>query len=187
MVVGLGNPGAEYFNTRHNVGFRVIDALAEALGIEVKKKKFGGVFGQGEYGNKKLILLKPCRFMNRSGQVVATAAGFYKLELADLLVVSDDMAIEPGRIRLRTKGSSGGQKGLDDIIVKLGSNEFNRLRIGIGPSGQQQGYDYVLGKPSPEENDLIDDAIERAKQAVICWIVNGIDIAMNEYNRDVVD
>jgi PTH1 family peptidyl-tRNA hydrolase len=125
--------------------------------------------------------------MNRSGQVVATAAGFYKVELSGLLVVSDDMAIEPGRIRLRTKGSSGGQKGLDDIIVKLGSNEFNRLRIGIGQSGQQEGYDYVLGKPRPEEKDLIDDAIERAKQAVICWIVNGIDIAMNEYNCDVVD
>ena len=132
MVVGLGNPGEEYADTRHNIGFKVIDSLAKALAIDVRKRKFGARVGLGEFGDKKLILLKPWQFMNRSGEAVAKAVGFYKLPLSELLVVTDDMALEPGRIRIRAKGSAGGHKGLADIIEKLGTNQFGRLRVGIG-------------------------------------------------------
>jgi len=127
MVVGLGNPGEEYVDTRHNVGFRVIDSLAETLIIDVRKKKFGACLGSGEFADKKLILLKPMRFMNCSGEVVTTAAGFYKLVLSNLLVVTDDMALPPGRVRMRMKGSAGGHNGLADVIEKLGTENISRL------------------------------------------------------------
>ncbi len=182
MVVGLGNPGTRYANTRHNAGFKVIDSLVEALSIEVRKKKFGGAFGEGEYKGKKLILLKPWQFMNRSGHVVATAVGFYKLEPCDLLVISDDMALDPGRIRLRAKGSAGGHNGLADVIEKLGTEEFSRLRIGIGPSSGLNDVDFVLGEPTEQEKRLLNEAIERAREAVICWLENGVEATMNAFN-----
>jgi len=183
MVVGLGNPGDEYVDTRHNAGFRVIDSLAEALKINVRKKKFGACFGEGEFADKKLILLKPMRFMNFSGQVVATAVGFYKIEPKDLLVVTDDMALEPGRIRLRAKGSAGGHKGLEDVIEKIGSEEVNRLRIGIGKCGNDAAEDYVLDKPTDDEKILLDVAIVKEIEAVLCWVKYGIEDAMNEFNK----
>ena len=184
MVVGLGNPGDEYVDTRHNIGFKVIDSLAEALGVTVKKRKFGARFSETKVADKKLILLKPWQFMNRSGQAVATAMGFYKLAVSDLLAVTDDMALEPGRIRIRAKGSAGGHNGLADIIEKLGTNEFARCRIGIGPSGQQDPYDYVLDKPTETEKLLLDEAIVRARDAVLCWVEYGIEKTMNEFNKD---
>jgi len=183
MVVGLGNPGKEYIDTRHNAGFRVIDSLAETLEIDVKKKKFGACLGQGEFADKKLIFLKPMWFMNCSGQVVATAAGFYKLGLSDLLVVSDDMDLEPGRIRIRAGGSAGGHKGLADVVEKLGSEDVNRLRIGIGPCGEEDAVDYVLDKPTKAQRALLDEAIAKAREAVLCWIEYGIEAAMNNFNR----
>jgi PTH1 family peptidyl-tRNA hydrolase len=182
MIVGLGNPGEEYTDTRHNTGFKVIDLLAEALGIDVRKKKFGARFGMGELANEKLILLKPWQFMNLSGQAVATAAGFYRLEVNNLLVVTDDMDLETGRIRLRPKGSAGGHNGLADIIDKLGTNDFARCRIGIGRSEHEEAVDYVLDKPSKADKPLLDEAIERARDAVLCWIEYGIETAMNKYN-----
>lgn len=182
IVAGLGNPGTRYDNTRHNVGFRVIDSLAKALDIEVRKKKFGAVFGEGVYKGKKLILLKPFRYMNRSGEAVTTAVGFYRLLPEDLLVISDDMALEPGRLRLRAKGSSGGHNGLADIIEKLGTNEFGRLRIGIGQSDVMGDVDFVLGEPTKEEKPLLNEAVERAREAVLCWTENGIEDAMNAFN-----
>ena len=182
MVVGLGNPGEEYVDTRHNAGFRVIDLVAETLGIKVKKRKFGGCLGEGESKGKKLILLKPMRYMNNSGQVVATAVGFYKLALGDLLVISDDIALEPGRIRIRSSGSAGGHNGLADVIEKLGTEELDRLRIGIGQCGSEAAEDYVLDKPSEAEKPLLDEAISRAREAVLCWIEQGIKAAMNSFN-----
>jgi PTH1 family peptidyl-tRNA hydrolase len=183
MVVGLGNPGKEYVDTRHNVGFRVIDSVAEALKIGVKKKKFGACFGEGEFADKKLILLKPMRFMNCSGEVVATAAGFYKVALSDLLVVSDDMALPVGRIRVRPRGSSGGHNGLADVIEKLGTENIGRLRIGIGQSNDKAAEDYVLDKPTKEERRLLDEAIAKARDAVLCWVENGIEATRIKYNR----
>jgi len=183
MVVGLGNPGDEYVDTRHNAGFRVIDLLSCELKIEVRKKKFGACFGQGEFADKKLILLKPLSFMNRSGQVVATAVGFYKLQLDDLLVVTDDMALPPGRIRIRAEGSSGGHNGLADVIEKLGTESIGRLRVGIGQSGEESAEDYVLDKPTRAEKPLLDEAIEMAQEAVLCWVEYGIEAAMNKFNN----
>lgn len=182
MVVGLGNPGKEYENTRHNAGFRVIDSLAKALNIEVKKQRFAALFGQGEFEGKKLILLKPWLFMNRSGQAVATAAGFYKLPVQSLLVVLDDLALPPGTIRLRSKGTAGGHNGLADIIEKLGTADFARLRVGIGKSETIDQVDYVLGKPSKEDAALIKEAVEKAGKAVLFWVKKGTEAAMNEFN-----
>jgi len=201
MVVGLGNPGDEYADTRHNIGFKVIDSLADRLGVKIKRRKFrarpvsfrafklpgelsnGARFGEAEFADKKLILLKPGQFMNSSGQAVAAAVGFYKLTLINLLVITDDMALEPGRIRIRAKGSAGGHNGLIDIIEKLGSNEFARCRIGIGHSGRQIAYDYVLDKPTEAEKSLIDEAIVKAQDAVLCWIEYGVEQAMNKFNN----
>ena len=182
MVVGLGNPGKEYVDMRHNIGFRVIDSLAEVLKIDVRKKRFGACLGSGEFADKKLILLKPMRFMNCSGQVVATATGFYKLVLSNLLVVTDDMALPPGRIRVRMKGSAGGHNGLADVIEKLGTENISRLRIGIGQSDEEMAYDYVLGKPTEAERPPLDEAITKARDAVLCWVEYGIKATMNEFN-----
>lgn len=182
MVVGLGNPGDEYVDTRHNIGFKVIDSLAEALKVDVRKRKFAARLGLGEFADKRLILLKPWQYMNRSGQAVATAVGFYKLDLNDLFVVIDDMALSPGTIRIRTKGSAGGHNGLADIIEKLGTENFGRLRIGIGQSGKKTATDFVLAKPTEPERTLLDEAVERSREAVLCWIEYGIEAAMNKFN-----
>ncbi len=188
IVVGLGNPGNEYIDTRHNTGFKVIDLLAEALNIEVRKRKFGARLGSGEFAEKKLILLKPWQFMNLSGQVVAKAVGFYKLNLNNLIVVTDDLALEPGRIRLRAKGSAGGHNGLTDIIEKIGTNEFPRCRVGIGSSIEdvsRNQVDYVLSKPSENQKAMLDKAIEKARDAILCWIEHGIETAMNKFNTNI--
>ena len=184
MVVGLGNPGDEYVDTRHNTGFKVVDSLARALDIEVRKRKFGARFGSGEFADNKLILLKPWQFMNRSGQAVATAVGFYKLSTNNLLVVTDDMDLEPGRIRIRAKGSAGGHNGLADIIDKLGTNEFARCRIGIGRSDEQEAVDYVLDKPTRAEQPVLETAVEKARDAVFCWVEYGTEKTMNRFNSD---
>jgi len=185
MIVGLGNPGKEYADTRHNFGFRVVDALASALDTNVKKRKFGARFGETDFESHKLILLKPWTFMNRSGGAVATAVGFYKLPLNELLVVTDDMALEPGVIRMRPRGSSGGHNGLKSIIAALGSEDFCRLRCGIGSAGTSEAYDYVLSNVPAEQRVVIDTAVDRARDAALCWISRGVDEAMNEYNEKV--
>jgi PTH1 family peptidyl-tRNA hydrolase len=185
LIVGLGNPDKEYVDTRHNIGFQVIDKLAETLQVDVRKRKFGARFGLADFADNKLILLKPWQYMNRSGQAVATAMGFYKLKVSDLLVVLDDMSLDPGRIRIRAKGSAGGHKGLADIIEKLGTDNFGRLRIGIGQSGKENAVHFVLDKPTKAERKLLDEAIERSREAILCWIENGFEATMNKYNTDI--
>ena len=182
LVVGLGNPGPEYAETRHNLGFKVIEALETALGIEVKKRRFGARTGEGPYAGHRLILMKPWKFMNRSGEAVAEAAGFYKLNVSDLMVVTDDMALEVGRIRIRAKGSAGGHNGLADIIEKLGSDAFARCRVGIGPAHVAGAVDHVLGRPQEQDKRRLNEAILRARDAVLCWLEFGIDRTMNEFN-----
>jgi len=187
IVVGLGNPGDKYIETRHNTGFKVIDSLAELLSIEVRKRKFSARLGSDEFADKKLILLKPWRFMNRSGQVVATAVGFYKLNLKNLMIVTDDLALEPGRIRIRAKGSAGGHNGLADIIEKIGSSGFARCRVGIGSGIEefsQNQVDYVLSRPTENQKALLDVAITKARDAILCWIEHGLETAMNKYNSN---
>ena len=182
MVIGLGNPGKEYAGTRHNVGFDVVDALAGKLDIDIRKKKFGGFFGQGQLSGNRLLLLKPAKYMNRSGEAAATAVGFYKLPADKIIVVTDDMALEPGKIRIRAKGSAGGHKGLIDIIRKLGTEDFARLRVGIGRSEHENNVDFVLSRPAGDDKELIGEAVERAQQAVISWVENGIEPTMNRFN-----
>jgi len=183
LVVGLGNPGPEYAETRHNLGFKVIEALDEALGIEVKQRKFNARIGAGWHGGKKVILMQPWTFMNRSGESVAAAVGFYKLDLCDLMVVADDMALETGALRVRAGGSAGGHNGLADIIEKLGTNDFARCRVGIGARPGDQAVEHVLGRPESEEKPLLNQAILRARDAVLCWLDFGVDKTMNEFNR----
>jgi len=182
LIVGLGNPGRKYADTRHNIGFKVIDLLADGLGINVKRRKFGARFGTGYFGDKQLILLKPWRFVNRSGGPVSEAMSFYKLDIGNLLVVLDDMALSVGGIRLRSRGSSGGHNGLKDIVDELGTGDFSRCRVGIGASGAEDAVDFVLARPGIEQRGLLDEATARAKDAVLCWIERGIAAAMSEFN-----
>jgi PTH1 family peptidyl-tRNA hydrolase len=183
LIAGLGNPGLEYEGTRHNVGFEVVDLLTKKLNVGLNREKFGAAFGQIEFEDKKLILLKPFLFVNNSGQVLAAAANFYKLTADGILVITDDMALESGMIRLRAAGSAGGHNGLADIIEKMATDKFSRLRIGIGSRNQTPGWDYVLSKPDKTEKKLIDKAIIEAAEAVLVWASDGIETAMNKFNR----
>jgi PTH1 family peptidyl-tRNA hydrolase len=183
MIVGLGNPDKKYAETRHNVGFKVIDMLGGVLGIDVNKNSFGGKSGKGEYAGSQVLLLKPMQYMNLSGQPVADAAGFYKIDLKDVLVVLDDMWLEPGQIRLRANGSAGGHNGLADVVEKLGTENVPRLRVGIGQCRMGDAVEYVLGEPGPVEAKQIKQGIERAKDAAICWLEEGIAAAMTKHNR----
>lgn len=182
LIAGLGNPGNEYDGTRHNVGFMVLDALADRFGTRLNRKKFNAIAEEAHVDGTKLLLLKPQQYMNRSGHAIATAAGFYKLAPADLLIVTDDMALETGRLRLRSKGSAGGHNGLKDIIARLGSDNFPRLRIGIGDKGHANAADYVLSRFSADERPVIDKAVQTAVEVILCWIRDGIDVAMTRYN-----
>jgi len=182
LIVGLGNPDNQYDQTRHNVGFMVVDALAERFGATVRRKKFNALAEEVHAEDTKLLLLKPQQYMNRSGHAVATAAGFYKLSPADILVVTDDMALDVGRIRLRAKGSAGGHNGLKDIIARLGSDGFPRLRVGIGDSDRMDAAAYVLSRFSADEREVIDRAVLTAVDAIGCWLRDGVDIAMTRYN-----
>ena len=183
LIAGLGNPDKEYQGTRHNIGFEVVESLAEKFGVEVKKGKFGAALGQTIFEDKKLILLKPLTYMNNSGQVIATVAGFYKLTAEQILVITDDMALEPGLIRIRASGSAGSHNGLADIVEKLGTENFSRLRVGIGEKGQMEGRDYVLSRPSQAERKLLDKAITEATEAAVFWAGQGADAAMTKFNK----
>ncbi len=183
LIVGLGNPGPKYAGTRHNVGFNVVDELAARWQIGMGAEKFHGWFGVGEFRGERVGLLKPTTYMNRSGQAVLAAGQFYKLELADLMVVVDDHALPLGRIRIRKSGSSGGHNGLEDIVTRLGSDAWCRLRVGIGePVGDAKNF--VLGGYEESERPVINASIKRAADAVECWVSEGPDQAMNKYNVD---
>lgn len=182
LIVGLGNPGAAYAGTRHNAGFEVVDLLAGRLGADVRRKKFGGLVGECTTNGRRVVLVKPQEYMNRSGEVAATVVGFHKVSLSDLMVVADDLALEPGRIRMRAGGSAGGHNGLKDIIRRLGTEEFGRLRVGVGGQGAANTKDYVLSRPSKGEREAIEHGIAVAVEALSCWLDEGIDAAMSRYN-----
>lgn len=182
LIAGLGNPGKEYAGTRHNVGFEVVDELARKLAVSVGQKKFGGLYGQASMEDVKIILLKPQEYMNLSGQAIAAAMGFYKLPITELMVVADDAALMPGLIRIRPGGSSGGHNGLRDIIARLKTEQFARLRVGIGSENAEAMRDFVLSRPDPQETRLIGEGIIKARDALECWIREGLSAAMNRYN-----
>lgn len=182
LVVGLGNPGSKYDGTRHNIGFEAVARLALG-GSGVKfSKKFDGLLAEVEIDFRRVLLLKPETFMNLSGRSVAPALRFFKLEPADLLVLCDDLNLPLGKIRIRKGGSDGGQKGLRDIAAHLGTEEYARLRIGIGERGAVDAADYVLGRFRSAERPLIDDSLILATQAVAVWVSQGPDAAMNRFN-----
>jgi len=183
LIVGLGNPGNRYVGTRHNVGFEVIAELARRHAATTPREKFQAEVAEATIADQKVLLLCPLTFMNLSGQAVQPARDFYKVENGDLLVVCDDFALPLGTIRLRAQGSSGGQKGLEDILRRLGTEEVPRLRIGIGPV--PEGWDaanFVLGKFSKEESAEATESMKRAADAVATWVRDGLAKAMNQYN-----
>lgn len=194
LVVGLGNPGREYAGTRHNVGFDVLDRLAEKLDWvrpgdfdRVAKSRFEGLVVDGVLqtsgGDEKLLLLKPLTFMNVSGRSVKQAMAFYQIAATDLLVILDDLALPCGKLRLRASGSSGGHNGLKDIERALGTNAYPRLRIGIDPAPARiPGRDYVLGHWSAEQKELLGPALDRACGAIVSWADYGIEKAMSLFN-----
>ena len=183
LIVGLGNPEEEYSKTRHNMGFNVINKLADEYKIEVKQKKFQALFGSGMIGKNKVILLKPQTYMNLSGQSVREVVDFYKISIDEILVIYDDMDIEPGKIKIRKKGSSGGHNGIKNIIQEIKTENFSRIRVGIGrPQLKGDDINYVIGEIPKEEISKLEDGIEKAEKAVIDLLNNGIDYAMNKYN-----
>jgi PTH1 family peptidyl-tRNA hydrolase len=184
-VVGLGNPGERYSGTRHNVGYMVVDALARRLGVSFKKKIFRSYSsGKGTHEGRSLHLVKPLSFMNNSGRAVREALRETRGALSEMLVVCDSLDLSPGTIRLKLKGSSGGQKGLQSIIQSLGTEDFMRLSIGIGrPRQKEKVIAHVLGSPRRHEEELIASAVEKAAQAALLLLTEGPARVMNEVNR----
>ena len=184
LIVGLGNPGAEYRDTRHNAGFMVIDALAERWRVADQwREKFEALQIKAMRGEAGVILAKPLTFMNLSGRAVAAIAGFYKIPPADVLVVVDDVALAVGRLRARREGSAGGQNGLKSIIEQLGTHEFPRLRVGVGRGASGRGLvGHVLGKFDPSERDTVSAAVLRAADASEMFLSDGIERVMNAFN-----
>ncbi|QEG39895.1 aminoacyl-tRNA hydrolase [Roseimaritima ulvae] len=183
LVIGLGNPGRRYQQTRHNVGFAVAQQLTNMVGGDTPRTRFEGELVEGSVDGTKVGLLCPMTYMNASGQSVRKAVDFYKLNATDILVVCDDLNLSLGRLRIRAKGSAGGQKGLADIIRHLGTDQFPRLRIGIDPAPPGWAVpDYVLGKFKPSELPTIEDAIQQAALAAADWVQHGTEFCMNRYN-----
>ena len=181
VIVGLGNPGRKYSDTRHNIGFRALEELARRHTIEKEESRFDSIIGHMRIDGEKVLLVKPLTYMNLSGKAVQPLMRWFKLDLAELIVVYDDMDLAPGAVRLRAQGGSGGHKGMTSIIERLGSKEFARIRIGIGRP-DDEAIDWVLGKFSTAEQKIIKQALDRTGDALECWVRQGIDRAMNEYN-----
>ena len=184
IIAGLGNPGKQYENTRHNIGWQIIDALADKHNIRVLESKFKGLVGKGMIGGEKVLLVKPLTYMNLSGECIGEAVNFFKIdETAELIVIADDISLDVGHIRMRKKGSAGGHNGLKNIIAHLGHEEFIRMKIGVGdkPAGYDLA-DYVLGHFKKEEEAALLECKKNAVLAIEAILSDGIDKAMNLYN-----
>jgi PTH1 family peptidyl-tRNA hydrolase len=182
LVVGLGNPGSRYEETRHNIGFEVVDRLAQSPPASRFARRFDGLIAETEIEFRRVLLLKPTTFMNLSGRSVRQVVQFYKIEPADVLVVCDDLSLALGKVRIRPGGSDAGQKGLRDICLQLGTTDVPRLRIGIGDREAIDASDFVLTRFRAAERPVIDDALITATQGVAVWTVQGIEAAMNRFN-----
>ena len=183
-VFGLGNPDKEYDKTRHNIGFDVIDELASQMGVEVKTKRHKALCGIGNIGGEKVILVKPQTYMNLSGESVRAVMDFYKLDPEnDIIVISDDINLATGRIRIRAQGSAGGHNGIKNIIAHLGTQEFPRIKVGVGDKPPRMDLaDYVLSRFSKEDREKMEQAFKDAAEAVEVMIAEGPDAAMNQFN-----
>lgn len=188
VIVGLGNPTAEYAGTRHNVGFDVIDTIAEKYNISVTERKHRAFCGKGIIAGQKVILVKPQTYMNLSGESVRSVLDFYKVDVeTELLVIFDDVSLDVGQLRIRKKGSAGGHNGIKNIIQHVGTNVFQRIKVGVGE--KPKGYDladYVLGHFSKAEKEEMEEGYKKAVSAVEFMVQGEIDAAMNEYNKKVV-
>jgi peptidyl-tRNA hydrolase, PTH1 family len=183
VVIGLGNPGPRYEGTRHNVGFAVIDYLAAAPSVSPFRRRFDAQVAEMSEGQQSVLLVKPETFMNLSGRAVRQVVDFYKIDVPDVLVVCDDIALPLGKLRARARGSDGGQKGLRDIEQHLGTQEYSRLRIGVDAPGEHlDAADHVLSRFKPGERAAVEEAIATAAQAVLLWLRQGIDVVMNRVN-----
>jgi len=185
LIIGLGNPGSKYASTRHNIGFMIIDYLAGVLGISVDRARFKSLVGEGFKDGEKIILAKPQTYMNLSGEAVLDMVHWYKTDLQDILVIYDDMDLPLGKLRLRIKGSAGGHNGMKSIIYLIQSEDFPRLRIGLGrpENGYLENVDFVLGKFSEAEAKVMTATVKEAAEAVLAVIEKGAEQAMNEVNR----
>ena len=184
LLVGLGNPGEQYERTRHNVGFLVADELAERHNVPIQRLKFRALTNTITVGGEKVLLMKPVTYMNLSGEAVHEAAAFYKVPPERILVISDEVALAPGKLRVRRSGSAGGHNGLKNIIAHLGSDQFPRIRLGVGskPHPDYDMADWVLGRSQGEDKKAVEEAVKRAADAAECLIREGVDRAMNQYN-----
>ena len=184
LLVGLGNPGDQYEHTRHNVGFLVADELAERSHVPVQRLKFRALTNTVTIGDRKVLLMKPVTYMNLSGEAVHEAAAFYKIPPERVLVISDEVSLAPGKIRVRRSGSAGGHNGLKNIIAHLGTDQFPRIRLGVGqkPHPDYDMADWVLGKFQGEDKKAVEAAVKKAADAAECLIREGVDKAMNQYN-----
>lgn len=184
IIAGLGNPGGKYEDTRHNVGFMTLDVLAKKLGIKVNKIKFQGLIGEGRLGNERVVLLKPQTFMNNSGLSLRAVADFYKVNPQDIIVVVDDIDIPFASIKIKKNGSAGTHNGLKSIISHLGSQEFIRIKVGVGERNRGEDLaDFVLSRFGKEDRKHMDKAMEAAADAVEAMVVHGVEYAMNTYNN----
>ena len=185
IIVGLGNPGRKYDGTRHNVGFDVIDELVDRFHIGGPEKFGKSMIGKGRIGDRKVILVKPMTYMNLSGEAVQEIVHYFKVDPGrDLVVISDDIDLEVGQLRIRKKGSAGGHNGLKNIVQHLGNGDFTRIRVGVGgkPDPGYELMDYVLGHFSGEDRKVMEEAVSKAADAVACMVTDGVDLAMNRFN-----
>lgn len=182
LIIGLGNPGKEYEKTRHNTGFMVIDKQADKLGVSIEQNKFKGLYTKLKYKGEDVILLKPQTYMNLSGESVRQVMDFFKIKQEDILVIYDDMDMPVGKLRLRQTGSAGGHNGMKNIILHTGSQNFNRVRVGIGRHPYMKVVDYVLSKFTQDEMIDMEKGIDNASEAVIDYLNNGFSHAMNNFN-----
>ena len=183
LIIGLGNPEEDYSKTRHNMGFNVINKIAEEYKIEVSKKKFDGLVGEGIIEGQKVMLLKPQTYMNLSGKSIIQAVNFYKIPIENIYVIYDDIDTNIGKIRIRKKGSAGSHNGMKSVIEELQTEDFARIRVGIGkPEFKGDMINYVIGAIPEEEVKILDEGTTKAKEAVIEILKNGIDTSMNKYN-----
>ena len=182
LIVGLGNPGSRYAGTRHNVGYAVVDLLAESPHASRLPSRFQAQMAELREDSWRVLLLKPETFMNLSGRCVREVMEYYQLPREELLIICDDINLPLGKLRFRVRGSHGGHKGLRDIQSHLGSTEYSRLRIGVGAPGERDVVDYVLGRFSPTEQPVMEDAVRIAAQAAMVWVEHGTEACMNQYN-----
>ena len=181
LIVGLGNPGSEYEDTRHNIGFKVVDNIAKEYNIEINRQKFKGMCGEGFINGEKVILLKPTTYMNLSGESIREVVDFYKLSNEDVLVIYDDISLDVGRLRIRDKGSAGGHNGIKSIIAHLGTDVFPRIKVGVGQPNVDLVH-YVLGRFSKEEMEILRESIDASTKAAAEMLKSDVKTAMNKFN-----